>query len=225
MNKPFAVFVKITGFLPYWAMTRTKFYYEDKSKQSRRLKGKAIVMPDHHQIWDVAVLMHTFPTRNLRCIISEVICSSKPKTLFMKNMGYIVTDRANMDFTFLTRAEKVLDEGGVIEIYPEGRLPKSGEETPLEFKPSVTYLALQSGAPIIPVVTTGAFVKKERMRVMVGCPIDARELYDESLSERENIDNITNILRNKIKELKNELERQTNGKYQAEKESKQRVTV
>ncbi len=230
MNKPFTVFVKVTGIVPYLVLMRPKIYYEDKSVQSRKIQGKAIVMPDHHEIWDVATMMHAFPFRNLRCIISELICSNKAISLFVKGMGFIITDRANMDFSFLTKAEKVLKENGVIELYPEGRLPKEDEETPLPFKPSIAYLALNTGAPIIPVVSNGSFAKKERMRVLIGTPIDVRELYDDALNERENIENITNILRNKIKELKNELERQTKNRTKhhgskVEKAGGQRITV
>ncbi len=227
MNNFLPVFTKITGYLPYIAVMRPKIYYENKALQSRKIRGAAIVMPDHHMIWDVATLMHVFPSRNMRCIISEVICTNKAVAFFVKHMGYIIADRECKDFSFLSKAEDVLEKNGVVEIYPESRLPRPGEETPLPFKPSVTYLALHSGAPIIPVVTNGSFAKKERMRVLIGAPIDVRELYDTSMGERENIDNITNILRNKIIELKYELERQRSGRSAAEakKTEDKRVTV
>ncbi len=229
MNKLFTVFVKVTGILPYMVMMRPKIYYEDKSKQSRKIRGKAIVMPDHHEIWDVATMMHAFPCRDLRCIISELICTNKFISFFVKNMGFIVTDRSAKDFSFITKAQRILDKNGVIELYPEGRLPNPGEETPLEFKPSIAYLALESGAPIIPVASNGSFLKKERMRTIIGTPVNVRELYDDSISERDNIDNITNILRNRIIDLKNELERKTNDcrrkSNKKEKARDQRITV
>ncbi len=208
MNKPFAVFVKATGIIPYIALTNPKYYFEDKEKQSRTIKGKAIVMPDHHKIWDVATMMFTFIGRNLRCVIAEVIVEGNPLVrLFTKWMGFVVVDRHNSDFTFLSKSKKILDEGGVIEIFPESRLPKPDEESPLPFKPSITYLALETNAPIIPVVSNANFGKKERMSVMIGVPINVYDYYDNSLSEKENIDNITNMLREKIIALKAELQK------------------
>ncbi len=209
MNKPFAVFVKATGAIPFTLMTNPKYYFEDINRQGRHIRGKAIVMPDHHSIWDVATMMHAFPGRNLRCVIAEVIVEGNPlMRLFAKSMGYVVVDRNSSDFSFMSKAQRILDEDGVVEIFPESRLPRPGEETPLEFKPSVTYLALESGAPIIPVVSNGSFNKKERMAVMIGVPINVRELYDESLGEKENVLRITELLRNKIIELKKMLDEQ-----------------
>ena len=44
---------------------------------------------------------------------------------------------------------------------------------------------------------------------MIGTPIMACDLYDENLSEQENLQNIANILREKVLELKDELNKRT----------------
>ena len=202
-------FFKITGFIPQLFAFRRKIYYEDKRVQSRRIKGKAIVMPNHHSVMDVANMMFVFYGRALRCLTAEVMFrKSFFMTLILKMLGCIKVDRESHDFSFLNKAEAILNKGGVVEVYPESRLARPGEEKPLEFKPSVVALALSTGAPIIPVYHNGAMFKKERALVMIGKPIDVRELYDDSLSEGENIDNICKMLRGKVIELGKELERQ-----------------
>ncbi len=202
-------FIKITGFIPWLFGYRAKIYYEDKSVQGRRIKGKAIVMPNHHSVMDVALNMFVFWNRTLRCLAAELMYEKNIfMTLMLKLMGYIKVDRDSHDFSFLGKSEKVLNKKGVIEIYPESRLPKKGEEKPLEFKPSVVYLALSTGAPIIPVYHTGALFKKDRARIIIGKPIDVREWYDDTLCERENIEIICKKLRERVIELGNELERQ-----------------
>ena len=45
---------------------------------------------------------------------------------------------------------------------------------------------------------------------MIGTPIYARDLYNDTLSEKENLEQISKYLKNKIIELSYELERQTN---------------
>ena len=99
-----------------------------------------------------------------------------------------------------------------MEIYPESRLPLKDEERPLEFKPSYVYLALESGAPIIPVYNNAKPFSKERERVMIGKPIYVEELYDSALSEKENINSINSYVRSKIIELGKELEGQSEKK-------------
>ncbi len=205
MNKPFCWFVKLSGWVPYKLAMRPKYHYEDRSRQGRRIHGKAIVMPIHYKIWDVAALMHTFPTRNLRCVVAEVMYKDGFMKLFLPALGCIRVDRDNADFGFVSQANKVLSEGGVVEIFPESRLPRVGEQSPLPFKPSIVYIALENDAPIIPVVHNGAYLQKERMQIMIGAPICVTELYDDNLSEQENIAAITEYLRKKIVELKHEL--------------------
>lgn len=212
-------FVRITGWIPQLFIFRTKVYYEDKKAQSRRIKGKAIVMSNHHSLTDFAAMMFVFWRRTLRCLMAEVLFTKNIfLTLFLKSLGGIKVDRNAHDFSFLSKAEKVLDKGGVVEIYPESRLARPDEEKPLDFKPSVVYLALRSGAPIIPVYTNGKYFAKERARVIIGKPVDVREWYDEGLSEKENLDVICKRLREKVIKLREELQRQS----ESEKEKKNR---
>ena len=106
-----------------------------------------------------------------------------------------------------------------MEIFPEARIPKPHEKRPLEFKPSAAYIALLSGAPIIPVFTNGSYYKKKRARVLIGDKIDVKTLIDNTKSEKENIETINTYLRNKIMELGNDLEQRT----KEEKRKKQKA--
>ena len=206
----FQWFVRITGFLPYLFCFRTKVYYEDRKAQGKRIKGKAIVCSNHKSVFDVALMLYLFPTRTLRPLVAELMFKKNPVfSLFLKALGGIKVDRDAHDFTFLEQSRKILDRGGVIEVYPEARLPKENEPTPLPFTPSTAYLALLSGAPVIPVYTNGKYFQKQRARTIIGKPIYPQELYDDSLSEEENVENITKILRNKVIELENELQERT----------------
>ncbi len=219
MSKAFCWFTKITGWLPYVLINRPKYYYEDKKVQSRKIRGKAIVMPNHHSVWDFGTMLFAFPSRNLHCLVAELIYDKgKVMHFFMKALGSIRVERNDLDFTFLDEANKVLQKKGVIEFYPEARLAAEGEEKPLPFKTSLAYLALLSGAPVIPVVTNGGIWKGKRMRVLIGKPIDVQPLCEKDKDERENIQLITDKLREKIIELNNELEKRT----KAEKEKKKK---
>ncbi|MBO7150508.1 MAG: 1-acyl-sn-glycerol-3-phosphate acyltransferase [Clostridia bacterium] len=200
-------FVKITGFLPQLFVFKTKVYYEDKAVQSRRIKGKAIVISNHNYLMDFAVLMFVFWRRTLRCAVAEVMYHKNfLMTFLLKALGCVKVERDDHDFSFLTKLKGILDRGGIVEIYPEARLPKKGESRPLEFKASYVYLALESGAPIIPVYSNAKLFGKERERVIIGKPILVGELYDHNLTEKENIKNINEYIRSKIIELGKELE-------------------
>jgi 1-acyl-sn-glycerol-3-phosphate acyltransferase len=202
-------FVKITGWIPQLLIFRTKVYYEDKKVQSRRIKGKAIVVSNHNSLMDFAVLLFVFWRRTLRCLVAEIMYNKNfVMTGLLKALGCVKVERDDYDFTFISKLCRILDKGGVVEIYPESRLPKPGDERPLEFKPSYVYLAMESGAPIIPVYSNAKIFAKERERIIIGKPIYVDQLYDKNLSEKENINNINIYVRSKIIELGEELERQ-----------------
>jgi len=200
-------FVKITGFIPERIIFGTKVYYQDKSRRSRRIKGKAIVVCNHTSIFDFAALMFVFPTRTLRALAAEVLYNGRPVLgTLLKCFGMIRVDRDAKDFSFMDKCARILDKGGVIEIYPEARLPKQGEERPLPFKPSAVYLALETDTPIIPVYSTGKLFCKERNRVIIGAPLNLRDMADESLTPARNMEYLTEKLRGTVIELQQQLE-------------------
>ena len=131
--KLFNAFVKITAFPVQWAIFRTKVYYEDKSAQSRRIKGAAILVSNHTSVWDYAGYMFVFFFRTLRTQMAEVLFEKKPLGLFLKMMGGIRVNRGANDFACVAKSQAILERGGVVEIYPESRLPLKGEERPLLF--------------------------------------------------------------------------------------------
>lgn len=200
--------VKITGFIPRLILLRFKTHYENKNVQGRKIKGKAIVVSNHLEVWDFALMMYLFPLRTLRCVVADLMFNKNfPMRFFLTAMGCIKVEREAHDFAFVGKCKEILDKGGVVEIYPESRINFDKDTELLDFKPSTVYLALESGAPIIPIYHNGKYFKGSELSVIIGTPIDARALYDDTLSEKENISNINDILRGKILELKHELER------------------
>ena len=201
-------FVRITGYIPQLILFRTKVHYEDKSVQGRAIRSKAIVVSNHNGLMDFAVLLFALPNRTLRCVVAEITFDKNIfLKLLLKPFGCIRVDRESYDMVFLDKMKRILNRGGAVEIYPESRIPQRGEEKPLAFKPSYVLLALESGAPIIPVYNNGKTLSRERRRVVIGKPINVSALYDYSLSERENIRIINDFVRSKIIELGEQIEK------------------
>lgn len=200
-------FVKITGYIPQLLALRMKIHYEDRAVQSRRIRSRAIVVCNHNDVWDVGILMFVFPGRTLRCAVAELLYRKNIfMTLLLHCLGCIRVDRESFDFSFVGRLKRILDRGGVVEIYPESRLPQKGEQRPLPFKPSYVHLALEADAPIIPVYCNGKIFSSQRTQVVIGTPVDTRELYDGALSEKENVQKINEYVRSKIIELGKQIE-------------------
>lgn len=222
MSKVLNWFVKITGFPPEFFFYHKKIYYEDKKNTNRNIKGAAMIVSNHTDIYDYPLMMYTFLKRNLHVLVAEVTYDKNPFLRWLlKGLGAIKVDRHNHDFAFMSDVLKLLNNKKVVLVYPESRLPKEEERGHLiDFKPAYLYPALASGAPIIPIYTNGMYGRKrrkhkERARVIIGKKIYINDLYDASKSEKENIEFINEYIKNKIDDLKNQLEKQVYGKEKA----------
>ncbi len=90
----------------------------------------------------------------------------------------------------LSIATEVLDAGDVIIIYPEGSLTRDPEEWPMRGRTGAARLALQTGAPVIPIAHWGAqqvlprygktlsIFPRKRVYVRAGEPVDLEDLRD-----------------------------------------------
>lgn len=203
------VFIKLTGWLPWIILAKPKIHYADKAVQRRKIKGKAIVISNHTEVWDYAALMFLFPGRILRCVVAELMYEKNPfLTMVIRGLGSIRVDRNAADFVFLGKCCNLLNRGGVVEFYPEARIQKGDLQQLLPFKPSIAYMALETSAPIIPVYTDGNYFGKGRNHIIIGKPVDVWQLYDDSRSEKENITAITEHLRGEIYALNSQLRKE-----------------
>ena len=215
-------FVKITGFPLEFFFYRKKIYYEDKKHTNRKIKGAAMIVSNHTDIYDYPLMMYTFLSRNIHVLVAEI---TYDKNIFMKwflnGLGAIRVDRNSHDFAFMSEVSNLLNKKKVVLIYPESRLPLEEERgSLLDFKPSYIYSALETGAPIIPVYTTGVYgkakkKKKDRARLIIGKKIYVNDLYDANKSEKENIAYINDYIKNKIKELGELLDKKVHEKQKA----------
>ena len=199
--RAFNWFTKITAWPIYNLLSRPKYYYEDKKIQNRKIKGGAIIVSNHMALFDYPVFMFTFFCRTLRYQMAEVLFEKKVLGWLLKRLGAIYVDRRTFDFSFIKVSEDILKNGGVVGIFPESRLPRPQEERPLPFKPSFAYVAFSSGAPLIPCFTNGSYFSKKRTRVIIGKPLYPQDYFDKTKTKKENMAELSKVVREKIIEL------------------------
>lgn len=220
MNRLILWFVKLTGLPIQYFYFRKKIYYEDKSVQRRKIKGGALVVSNHCSVYDYPLIMFTFFGRTVRPLVAEVIYQKgKFMSRFMKRLGAIRVDRDSYDFSFMSAMIKCLENKQVGLVFPESRIGEAHEKIDgmLEFKPSFVYMALEANVPIIPVYTNGVYgkdkrKKHDRARIVIGKPIRLNELYDASKTEKENINDLCDYVREYVKNLGQLLETRNGSK-------------
>lgn len=182
---------------------RIKHYHAFRSNKSRPLKGPAIVIANHTSIIDYFTIMFTFPFRKIRTLVSEALYSHPIPGTMSKIMDDIVVHRERSDLSFMSEAEKALKKGQVISIFPEGHLVKTGKLD--TFKPAVVYLALRSGAPIVPVYIDAHYNSWKRTRVITGPKIYLKDYCQEDNPNPEKVRELCRFLQKKVEELKSQM--------------------
>jgi 1-acyl-sn-glycerol-3-phosphate acyltransferase len=84
---------------------------------------------------------------------------------FLDGIGQVKVDRSGADRAAIGRALAVLDQGGALGIFPEGR---RGEGDFASLRAGLAYFAVRSGAPVVPVAVLGS--AEDRGRLIPGLP-------------------------------------------------------
>lgn len=112
--------------------------------------GPVIYAANHAGFMDGPLVFGLAP-RPVHFIVKQEMFKG-PIGLVIQSMGQIPIDRSYADRAALTSALQVLKRGGVVGIFPEGR---RGRGDVAEANAGTVWLALTSGAPVIPVAVLG----------------------------------------------------------------------
>lgn len=188
---------------------KRKTYYEDKKSQSRFVKGGALVISNHYSAMDYMVNLFLFPFRKLYVVMAEfVFHKSKIFNFLTKFHGGIRSDRDLMSMRFIDESVEVLENGGLVQIYPEAHITPDGNMH--EFKTSYLMIALRANVPIVPVIIDGNYGFFKRAHVLIGKKIFLTD-YCQSLNPtKEEIIALNEIVQNKCLELKADLDKRVN---------------
>ena len=208
-SKAFLWFTKITG-SPLLLYFKTKVYCQGDNKDLRRVPKPCIIMSNHTALFDFALYLALFYSRCVRFLMAEVLFDGRPVlSRFLYTIGGIKVDRNAYDFSFVGEALDTLDSGGSVGVFPEGRLPH-GEKDILPFKPGIVYIALRTDAPIVPICTDGNYGLFKRAHVIIGESIYLSDYCKTENPTPEEVEKLTELLRERICDLKAELERKIN---------------
>jgi 1-acyl-sn-glycerol-3-phosphate acyltransferase len=120
--------------------------------------GPAILAVNHSHMIDGPMVMGVAPRPTHFLIKKEAFVG--PLDPFLLAIGQVKVDRTVADRTAITRALGVLDDGGVLGIFPEGT---RGEGDFASLRAGLSYFAVRSGAPIVPVAVLGSTDRRGRL--------------------------------------------------------------
>ena len=171
-------------------------------RQNLRVKGKAIFIANHRSMWDPLILALVSP-RNIHFMAKKELFESKLGNFFFRSLYAFPVNRRNVDLQSLKNALKVLDKGDVYGIFPEGK--RAVTDSLDEFEKGAAFLAIRSGAPVIPIYIHPDTSRQVRPVMLVGKPIDVSSIVA-TANKSSLIEVVTDELADSIDALRIELE-------------------
>lgn len=190
------VFFKILLTIPFWIIFRPRV----QGFRHLFFRGKAIIISNHYQLADPIYIAFVSP-RFIHFMAKQELFATSVGRFFLKSFLTFPVYRKHADMTSLKQAMTVLDTGKAFGIFPEGR--RSITEELDEFEKGAAFLALRCNAPIIPIYADPYAPKRLRVRMIVGEPINAKEIADACAGRA--VDVVTAALQDRMQQLKNEM--------------------
>lgn len=165
------------------------------------LRGKPqIFMTNHQSDFDILIVLAHIPGQ-FRWLVKKELFHIPVFGAAMKSAGYIEIDRNNREKAMqsLDQAALRIREGKSIMAFPEGTRSRFGEIK--HFKQGTFYLAIKSGAPIVPISIIGSGeimpkrslkIKPGKIKLVIDKPIDVKNIM------LENRQDLITIVRNTI---------------------------
>lgn len=206
MKELMRYFVLVTGFPIYALFFKTKIYFEDETRENDRLKGAALIVSNHYSGLDYMITMFHYFGRKVYVVMLEYIFKLSAFLRFsISIIGGIRADRDIMGMSFMDEAVKQLSRGKLVQIYPEAHNTTDGEIH--DFKPSYIMIALRSDAPIVPLVVDGNYGLFKKAHALIGKTIRLSDHIDTADPTREQIEELNELVRDRIVTLKKELDK------------------
>jgi len=130
---------------------RVKYYGLDNIPE----KGNFIFAGNHTSIYDCLLLVSA-AKRPPYFLAKKELHETKIGNWFFRNCGTIPVDRSKKNPDVLKEAKKILNEGKIIAIFPEGTTNKT-DNIILPFKYGAVKMSIDTNSRIIPFVIKGKY--------------------------------------------------------------------
>ncbi len=140
--------------------------------------GPVIVAGNHTSGLDPIAMGVSSPHRLIQFLMAREYYELPVLKLLFRNLGCVPVDRSGADAGAVRASLRILKDGGVLGIFPEGAISLDGSLQP--GKPGVGAMALITGATVVPVYIRGThrhvsvgrdFLRRARLEIHYGAPI------------------------------------------------------
>jgi 1-acyl-sn-glycerol-3-phosphate acyltransferase len=179
---------------------RVIFPYKLHGAVKKYNDGPLVVVGNHYSIFDV-VYPCVLTDKPIHFMAKSELWEKKGLFTWLVNKcSCIPVKRDGTDVQAVKTSLRILKNGGIVNIFPEGTRNKSYDDF-LPFKSGATALAIKTHTPILPVVQIERVKAFHRIDVVVGEPIEFSKYYGKKLTA-EQLEECDNELREILKNMR-----------------------
>ena len=173
-----------------------------------RIKGGAVLAANHTSFFDPFLLGVAVWYRRMFFLAAEVVMRNKLRSWLLSGVGAIRIDRnqadigidrTGTDIEAIRKSVKVLKEGSLLAIFPQGGIREDGEVQTL--KSGAILIALQAGVPIIPMHICPVKHWYSRRVVVMGEPFDPKAYIQKKFPSAADMDRAAQQLTEEMNQL------------------------
>jgi len=132
-------------------------------------EGAAILCANHTCLLD-PVMLGIIYRRPVHFMAKEELFKNKILNAFFRTMGAFPVNRGGNDMGAVRESMKILKEGEILGIFPQGTRAKNGVQPPM--LPGCALIAIRSAAPVYPVLIEKQFRLFRRTKIFFGPAVD-----------------------------------------------------
>jgi len=176
------------------AVFKLLYRFEGINKEAIPKEGGVLVCANHISLID-PIAMAITTKRHYHFMAKEELFKNKLFAKFIRKLNAFPVKRGSSDREAIRQGLKVIKEGHVLGIFPEGTRSKDGELG--QGHAGIGFFALRTDCAVVPVAIIGPYKFFRRVKVVYGDPIDFTEHRKNKISA----DEATEIIMNEIKQL------------------------
>lgn len=161
------------------------------------LEGAVIYCGNHKNYLDPQLIVVT-AKRHVRFMAKDELAKNHFFAVLGKIFDVIMVKRDSKDITALKEALKTLKKGQAIALFPEGT--RNGLEKGESVKEGAAFLALRTGAKVLPIGISGGEKIFKKAIIKYGKPLDYSK-YKGKTQDKEILEKVTNEIMDNIIDL------------------------
>ena len=160
------------------------------------MEGPVIFCANHNSMLDMFFLGYKLK-RWIHWMAKEELFRNPIAAYVLNKLGVFPVKRGSGDVGSIKNAFKLLEEGKVVGIFPQGTRINPENIEKIRVKPGAALIALRTGVPIVPAFVQGSYKIFGKMKVVYGDPFTIENKQDEKYSKEE----LTELSRDIIKRI------------------------